>query len=108
MKFDLTKEQELDLIARGAKVTHVNEAALTGSPSKEADVEPGERKMVERSVEVVDGKFIAVLPVITRSEANESSWHRKMHRKLSGKAACRQILGPHLRLLVPFAEAYHA
>ncbi len=80
------------------------------SPKKDCTpctVESG-LKMVEPGVAVVDGVFVAMIPAILRSEANESQWHRKMLRKLSSKKAVRDTLGPHLAILLPYAEAYHA
>jgi hypothetical protein len=68
---------------------------------------PRVEKLVEPGVGIVEGKLVAFIPCVTRSEANESKWTRKMSRKLSAKRAVRETLGPHLMLLVPFAEAYH-
>ena len=64
-------------------------------------------KLVEPSVDLIGGTFVAVIPAITRSEANEPRWVKKMRRKLSTKQAVRQTIGPYARLLWPLAEAYH-
>jgi hypothetical protein len=72
-----------------------------------ADHIPEVKEMVEPGVGIVGGTLVAFIPCVTRSEANESKWTRKMARKLSAKRAVRETLGPHLAMLVPFAEAYH-
>ena len=71
-------------------------------------VESTEKAMVEPWVGVSNGILVALIPAITRSEANESKWTAKMRRKLSAKKAVRDTVGPHLSLLLPYAEAYHA
>lgn len=64
-------------------------------------------KMVQPSVAFVGDKLVAYIPCVTRTEANESSWARKMLRKLPAKRITRETLGPYAGLLVPFIEAWH-
>lgn len=89
--------------------------ATVGEPAQEDQPEPAKPVLVEAgvavSVNVATGEvesLVALLPVVTRSEANESKWVKKMSRKLSTKRAVRETLGPHHDKLSPFALAYHA
>lgn len=64
--------------------------------------------LVESSCTLVNGVFVAMIPAMTRSEANESSWYRKMLRKGPAKNACRLTLRRGHALLTYFVAAYLA
>jgi hypothetical protein len=83
-------------------------AAAQVSTAKKARKTRKKPRMVVATVAMEGDTLVAFIPAITRSEANESKWTRKMVRKLSAKKAVKDTLGCHYRLLVPFAEAYHA
>lgn len=65
-------------------------------------------EMVEPGIAIEANRLTILIPAVTRSEANESKWVKKMARKLSAKEAVRRTLGPHHAALSRYAEAYHA
>lgn len=65
------------------------------------------KDLVCPSVSVQGGVFVALLPIVTKSEANESAWVKKMSRKASAKKTVREVLGPSWHLLKLFTAAYH-
>jgi hypothetical protein len=69
------------------------------------DEEPQE--MVEFGIAIEKNRLTCTIPCITRSEANESKWHKKMARKLSVKRAVRESLGRHHAAFSTFAEHFH-
>lgn len=95
-----------DLVRRGAVI-----GPATQLPTQATQLpieEPKDVKLIEPGIRLDAHRLEIHLPIATKGEANESKWTRKMNRKLSAKAAVRKIIGPHHRLLTPFAEAYHA
>lgn len=48
-----------------------------------------------------------VVPLKTRSEANNRDWRSRSARTQEARRAVSKALGPHLRDLAPVAEAYH-
>lgn len=63
--------------------------------------------LVEAGVVYENNRLVITVPCVLRSEANESQWQRTMARKLTVKKMIRQVLGPSLRELLPFADAFH-
>lgn len=64
-------------------------------------------EMVEPNAVFALGKADVMLPVVTRSEANESKWFRKMLRKVPVKRVFRECLGKHAMAFSVFARHYH-
>lgn len=103
MGFTLPPELEREILARADRVNGVPIDKV-----EKHDHSVDANRMVDPGVAIIGTKLVIMLPVVTRSEANESAWHRKMIRKLSVKEAVRKTLGPHHGLLTPFAVAYHS
>lgn len=91
-----------------AESLHEVAAKLHGAQAAKGTVTAMTPTLVEPIVFAAGGVFTAYLPIITRSEANESAWYRKMKRKCAAKRVIREALGPHLGLLVPYAEHFHS
>lgn len=64
--------------------------------------------LVESSVAIIAGAFVAVVPVITASEVNGRDWRRRSKRTDAAWRAVSRTIGPHLIMLGPAAAAYHA
>lgn len=103
----LTRAEIDDLVRRGATIGPQVQLP-TLSTQAEPTEEPRETKLVEPGIVTVGNQLVITLPVVTRSEANESKWDVKMRRKFPARRAVRDTLGAAYASLVPFAEAYHA
>lgn len=113
MSHRITPEQEAELIRRGAKVTYMNRAML--DQPKADEPEPAKPVLVEAgvavSMNVATGEvesLVALLPVVTKSEINLTKWYKRSQRTHATRRVMSKVLGPHLRSLATFAEAYHA
>lgn len=100
---DLPKDVLRDILARAEPSTRQPLGAKLTKKAKRAT-----ETLVQPHVLVALGQFIAILPIVTRSEANEPAWQRKMARKMTAKRIFREAIGPHYSLLEPFARAYHS
>lgn len=82
--------------------------ALAGiAPEPPAD--RGAPDLISPHVEVrADGSVVFDVPCVVPSLANERQWQQRNRVAQSHRRAVSRALGPHLRLLAPFAEHYHA
>ncbi len=65
-------------------------------------------KFLDSSVSLVGGVLTIVLPLKTASEVNARDWRKRSRRSNEAWGMVSRTVGPHLALLAPFAEAYHA
>ena len=83
-------------------------AALLGEVIRESRTTRGKPTLVESSVEIVAGAFVAMIPVATVSEINQRSWRSRSKRTDAAWRAVSRTIGPHIIMLGPVAAAYHA
>jgi hypothetical protein len=69
--------------------------------------EPKEPVLVEPSVVMLSALTVTI-PVVTRSEINLKDWKARNRRNSEAWKAVSRTLGPHLKDLAPYAEAYAA
>ena len=65
--------------------------------------------LIEPRVEARDdGSLVFDVPCVVPSLANERQWQQRNRVAQAHRRAVSRAMGPHLRLLAPFAEQYHA
>ena len=117
--FKITETELAALVAAGKVSVHSSKAVnlpglVTGSvalPAADAKPEPKEK------VELLPSSFTVgpelntvrfVVGVKTASEANQTEWRKRSHRTGVIRRAVAAVVGPYLRHVVQFAEAYHS
>jgi hypothetical protein len=63
---------------------------------------------VEAGVSLEDGRLTIMLPLETKSEANQRGWKGKARRTKSARRILFQTVGPHHWVLTPFVTALHS